>query len=900
MNTKTEQIAVTVVTSERPTVLTKTYQLNDGVIQQPKTTANMVQGTGITKTFKDINELAEILTGLNTNQAMTWGIVPDKQTDTPFQIFSKTEYEKQGQPQNAVTRTKDFFRWGDFGGVMMLDFDFKDESKALSKEQIIKTLYNVMPSLESAAYMWWCSSSSFIYNGEQQHTGLRGQRVYILVQDAADIERAGNVLFNRLWLKGHGHIEISKVGSFLTRSIIDSSVWQPSRLDFISGANCIAPIEQKRPQPEIHNGAPLDTKAALPDLTAEELAEVKAMQAKAKAELKQEADFIKAEFIVDKALDNLKKQGFTAPNEAQIEHAQNTVRRATDSDTLTGDFVVYLNDGQAVTVGEILDNPSKYHGKGTKDPLEPDYDGWRTVGRLYLFNGQPNLYSQAHGGKSYKLIRQPKEIEHKNGKAFETVQDTLRLLKEMPDYFDMGGQLVTIHNGAVKNITADLLPYYLSSFIQYFTWKPKGKEQQLQKVLIDPPITVIKQILALGDARGLKQLKAVITAPVITPQDHVITRAGYDKETQLYLATNEQPPIIPDKVTGQDVQAAYEKLMQPFSDFPFVNPIDRAVCLSAILTSIIRPVVETAPAFAIDAPKQGTGKTYLAQCIGYLGTGVVPSPMPPIDSKNDEEIRKRLFSELIRGSRNILWDNVMGIFNSASMASFLTASTFTDRTLGKSETIELPNRAMFLVTGNNLQVAGELPRRVLTCRLDRQIENPIEYVFKFNALDHLKRHRAEMVKAGLTIIRGYLQNNPDGFISDKTASFEDWDTLARQPVAWLAQFIDGLDDPKIVINEAVKQDPEQEILGDLLRAIHKEYGSEWFEASQLAAVSTPEYGNGNVQLYEILSEITGGRFNSRSVGKVLAFRRDRIVDGLKLLSFKCSKKHAAKFRVTEI
>lgn len=285
------------------------------------------------------------------------------------------------------------------------------------------------------------------------------------------------------------------------------------------------------------------------------------------------------------------------------------------------------------------------------------------------------------------------------------------------------------------------------------------------------------------------------------------------------MATNEQPPIIPDKVTGQDVQAAYEKLMQPFSDFPFVNPIDRAVCLSAILTSIIRPVVETAPAFAIDAPKQGTGKTYLAQCIGYLGTGVVPSPMPPIDSKNDEEIRKRLFSELIRGSRNILWDNVMGIFNSASMASFLTASTFTDRTLGKSETIELPNRAMFLVTGNNLQVAGELPRRVLTCRLDRQTENPIEHVFKFNALDHLKRHRAEMVKAGLTIIRGYLQNNPDGFISDKTASFEDWDTLARQPVAWLAQFIDGLDDPKIVINEAVKQDPEQEILGELLRAI---------------------------------------------------------------------------------
>lgn len=404
MNAKTEQFAVTVVTSERPTVLTKTFQLNDGVIQQPKTTANMVQGTGITKTFKDINELAEILTGLNTNQAMTWGIVPDKQTNTPFQIFSKTEYEKQGQPQNAVTRTKDFFRWGDFGGVMMLDFDFKDENKALSKEQIIKTLYNVMPSLEGAAFIWWCSSSSFIYNGEQQHTGLRGQRVYILVQDAADIERAGKVLFERLWLAGYGHIEISGAGSLLVRTIIDSTVWQPNRLDFISGANCIAPIEQKRPQPEIYNGVPLDTKAALPDLTAEELAEVKAMQAKAKADIRPEANAVKNQFIESTARKNLTEQGIAEPSAEQLEQAQITVKRAIENNVLAGDFVIYLDDMTAVTVGEILDNPSKYHGKGTKDPLEPDYDGGRTVGRLYLFNGQPNLYSQAHGGQSFKLI----------------------------------------------------------------------------------------------------------------------------------------------------------------------------------------------------------------------------------------------------------------------------------------------------------------------------------------------------------------------------------------------------------------------------------------------------------------------------------------------------------------
>lgn len=191
--------------------------------------------------------------------------------------------------------------------------------------------------------------------------------------------------------------------------------------------------------------------------------------------------FIKAEFIVEKALDNLKKQGITAPNEAQIEQHRTIVRRATDSDTLTGDFVVYLNDGQTVTVGEILDNPSKYHSKETKDPLEPDYDGGRTVGRLYSFNGQPNLYSQAHGGKSYKLIRQPKEIEHKRKSIWNSTGHPDQVKEMCLRFFRYGRAVGIDSHQSVKNITADLLPYYLSSFIQYFTWKQKAKSSSFKR-----------------------------------------------------------------------------------------------------------------------------------------------------------------------------------------------------------------------------------------------------------------------------------------------------------------------------------------------------------------------------------------------------------------------------------
>ena len=388
---------------ESTAVLTKTYKLVDGKPTQ-ETSANMAQGAATVKAFNTVHELAAILKGLKNNQAMSWGVVKNAHPEQSIQVLSRKKYEEQGRPKNAVARTNEFFEWAASGGVMMLDFDFKGD--AMPKDQIIQTLYSIMPELQESAFIWWCSSSSFIYNGDTQHSGLKGQRIYILVKDASDIERAGKVLFERLWLAGHGHFEISKAGSLLTRSIIDSSVWQPNRLDFISGANCIAPMQQKRPEPDIHDGAHLDTAIVLKDLTAAEQAQVAALKEKAKAKISPEANAVKNQFIETTARKNLNFQRISSPSKEQLDQARETVKRAQKYDVLASDFVIYLDDMTAATVGEILSNPTKYNGKLTKDPLEPDYDGGRTVGRLYLLNGKPNLHSQAHGGKNYKLIDQ--------------------------------------------------------------------------------------------------------------------------------------------------------------------------------------------------------------------------------------------------------------------------------------------------------------------------------------------------------------------------------------------------------------------------------------------------------------------------------------------------------------
>ncbi len=46
-----------------------------------------------------------------------------------------------------------------------------------------------------------------------------------------------------------------------------------------------------------------------------------------------------------------------------------------------------------------------------RHPLEPEYDGWKQTGKLYLYGGTPVLHSFAHGGRTFKLRRQPKRIK---------------------------------------------------------------------------------------------------------------------------------------------------------------------------------------------------------------------------------------------------------------------------------------------------------------------------------------------------------------------------------------------------------------------------------------------------------------------------------------------------------
>ena len=150
---------------------------------------------------------------------------------------------------------------------------------------------------------------------------------------------------------------------------------------------------------------------------------------------------------------------------------------------------------------------------------------------------------------------------------------------------------------------------------------------------------------------------------------------------------------------------------------------------------------------------QGSGKTLLASCVSALATGHTPEIWPHTAGRDDEETRKRLFAALRDGTTALIWDNITGVFNSAALAAAISA-VLRDRVLGRSESLSIPNRALLLLTGNNLCPAGDLPRRIIPIRIDPGTDAPFARQFDLDPLDYVLDHRIEIACAALVLIRG--------------------------------------------------------------------------------------------------------------------------------------------------
>lgn len=382
-------IKYSLITSEIPDILTKTLSLDESGKLIKVSGGQMTKGTVEVKTISRITDFAVDLLALKKNQALCYGVPVGIK---PGQVRPLVpEYAKSG---DAISRTTKDFSWDDGPGIFFLDHD--DD---LTDIQFMSAVASAVPQFGLVDSIWWPSSSSHICNGDKDLTGLKGQRLYFLVNKATDIPRIGKALHKKLWLAGLGKIVISAAGSLLERSAVDATVWQSNRLDFAAGANCKAPLDQRRGEPVFFGGfSPIIDTSQIADLTDDEEELYRKMVAEAKLQLKPKALDIQAKHIEDR---------LSSSPESDRTKLRDVYKSAYNSGVLTKNFAVTVFvDGNAelVTIDRLLKNRDKYHGCKTLDPIEPEYNNCHKTGIIYLKGDAPSIFSMAHGGKTYYLV----------------------------------------------------------------------------------------------------------------------------------------------------------------------------------------------------------------------------------------------------------------------------------------------------------------------------------------------------------------------------------------------------------------------------------------------------------------------------------------------------------------
>ena len=359
----TGEILVTRITSHNPTRLTKRFELDQEGQLVKHLGGQLVSGTAEQINISDLNDLSMKLASLASAQAMTYGIAADHPS-APV-VTDAAHQEGDG----CITRTRRYFGYRRAPGIMMLDHDAK--SAEYEPKELIAALRSVAPSLANVSLLWRASASSGIVTTAdgQELNGLCGQRLYLLVSDAALIPEAGQALVNLCWAKGLGRIDVGAAGQALERTLFDATVWQPERLDLAAGPALGSGLGRQVPEPFVDgdSAARFDLRLLIAEADQGVISKATAARKQAR-EAKTEALACARQTWLDEQAPKLAEK-----RQITVEVARDTLERAAARYRLDMDFVLSAHGGADVTVRELLENRERWHGQRFADPLEPEY-----------------------------------------------------------------------------------------------------------------------------------------------------------------------------------------------------------------------------------------------------------------------------------------------------------------------------------------------------------------------------------------------------------------------------------------------------------------------------------------------------------------------------------------------
>jgi hypothetical protein len=388
--------------------LTKRITLTaDGKIASDGSACTMARGRAKRKRIGCVGELAALIEGLTSEQAIALGALRD---DLPDEIRIVTKAALANGPINgAVARTGDNLAYRPGRPALALfDYDLKGmpgevAQRVAAAGSFWAALTSVLAALASTGHLLRLSTSAGLSRTDTGATfpGSGGLHVYVTIKDGADAVRFLRTLHARCWLAGFGWMVVGSAGQLLERSIIDRMVGAAERLVFEGPPVVEPPLRQNAAlrRPTVVVGDVLDSLAACPPLSIIESQAFDQLRAQERVRLAPECAAKRAAWIASRTAALMQRTGMTeAEAKATLEkHA---------SGLLLGSVELEFDDAELVgmTVADVLDDPERFIGETLADPIEGVADG-RGKAKVMRdgVDGLPFIHSFSHGQTVYRL-----------------------------------------------------------------------------------------------------------------------------------------------------------------------------------------------------------------------------------------------------------------------------------------------------------------------------------------------------------------------------------------------------------------------------------------------------------------------------------------------------------------
>ena len=270
-----------------------------------------------------------------------------------------------------------------------------------------------------------------------------------------------------------------------------------------------------------------------------------------------------------------------------------------------------------------------------------------------------------------------------------------------------------------------------------------------------------------------------VPIPIMYNGKLTFSERGYDKRFNLWT------PFLAPTISHPEmkIKEAKEILNNIYKDFCFKDEQDKINAIAGLLTPFLKGLFSRfnvrSPLFFYRGNRERVGKDYCAGVTGilYEGEAIEESPISSSEknSNENEELRKKITSSLMRGNTRFHSSNNKGRINNAVLEGALTNAFHSDRVLGGNSMVQLSNEIFYSMSGNmGTTMTPDLVNRCTFVNLFFDKEDANARTFEHPDLHGWVRENRSLILSALySLVRNWIdKDSPDGCLP--FASYPEW------------------------------------------------------------------------------------------------------------------------------